>query len=54
MSWPTKFSPRVPTPYNGDTNPTNFLQVYSTAMAAAGADHKVMAKWLPLALGPLA
>ena len=54
VSWPTKFSPRVPAPYNGDTNPTSFLQVYSTAMAAAGTDHKVMANWFPLALGPLA
>ena len=54
VSWPTKFSPRVPTPYNGDTNPTSFLQVYSTAMVAAGANHKVMANWFPLALGPLA
>ena len=54
VSCPVKFSPRVPTPYNGDMNPTRFLQVYSTAMAAAGADHKVMANWFPLALGLLA
>ena len=54
VSWPLKFSPRIPVIYDGDTNPTSFLQVYSTVMAAAGADHKVMANWFPLPLGQTA
>ena len=32
VSWPQKFSPRIPAVYDGDTNPTNFLQLYATAI----------------------
>ena len=54
VEWPSKFSPRIPAIYDGDTNPSSFLQLYSTAMKAAGVDHKIMANWFPLALGPMA
>jgi hypothetical protein len=42
VNWPSKFHPSVPVMYDGDTNPTSFLQIYSTAMVAAGADQRVM------------
>ena len=48
VTWPSKFRPSIPIIYNGDTNPINFLQIYSTAMVAAGADANVMANWFPL------
>jgi hypothetical protein len=43
VNWPSKFRPSIPVIYDGDTNPTSFLQIYSTTMVAAGADQRVMA-----------
>ena len=52
VKWPHKFKPDVPDRYDGQSNPAEFLQVYSTAVQAAGGDEKVMANWFSLALKP--
>jgi hypothetical protein len=52
-AWPTKFRPRLPEKYDGTTNPSEFLQVYVTAITAAGGDTTVMATYFHVALtGP--
>jgi hypothetical protein len=51
--WPTKFRPHLPEKYDGTTNPSEFLQVYVTAITAAGGDTDVMATYFHVALsGP--
>ena len=52
VQWPRKFHPGYTGTYDGASNPREFLQIYSTAMVAAGADDKVMANWFPMALRP--
>ena len=47
--WPKKFKIDF-RPYEGATNPQDFLQLYSLAAVVAGADEVMMAKWFPLAL----
>jgi hypothetical protein len=42
-SWPPKFWPHLPEKYDGTTNPSEFLQVYVTAITAAGGNTTVMA-----------
>jgi hypothetical protein len=52
-AWPTKFCPHLPEKYDGTTDPSKFLQVYVTAIAAAGRDTAVMATYFHMALtGP--
>jgi hypothetical protein len=52
-TWPTKFRPHLPEKYDGTTNPSEFLQVYVTAIAATGEDTAVMATYFHVALsGP--
>jgi hypothetical protein len=52
-AWPTKFRPHLPEKYDGTTNPSEFLQVYVTAITAAGGDTTVMATYFHVALtGP--
>jgi hypothetical protein len=52
-SWPTKFRPHLPEKYDGTTNPLEFLQVYVTAITAAGGNTTVMATYFHVALsGP--
>ena len=36
VAWPSKFHPHLPEKYDGTTNPSEFLQVYVTAITAAG------------------
>jgi hypothetical protein len=43
-SWPPKFRPHLPEKYDGTTNPSEFLQVYVTAITAAGGNTAVMAE----------
>ena len=43
VTWPERFKPDVPVKYDRTTNPVEFLQVYSTAVQAAGGGEKVMA-----------
>ncbi|WVZ78407.1 hypothetical protein U9M48_026120 [Paspalum notatum var. saurae] len=51
--WPPKFRPHLPEKYDGTTNPSEFLQVYVTAISAAGGDDAVMASYFHVALsGP--
>jgi hypothetical protein len=52
-SWPPKFWPHLPEKYDGTSNPSEFLQVYVTAITAAGGNTAVMATYFHVALsGP--
>jgi hypothetical protein len=52
-SWPPKFRPHLPKKYDGTSNPSEFLQVYVTAITAAGGNTTVMATYFLVALsGP--
>jgi hypothetical protein len=52
-TWPTKFHPHLPEKYDGTTNPSEFLQVYVTAITAVGGDTAIMATYFHVALtGP--
>jgi hypothetical protein len=52
--WPSKFQRHLPEKYDGMTNPSEFLQVYVTAITAAGGDTTVMATYFHVALSGLA
>jgi hypothetical protein len=53
VTWPPKFWPHLPEKYDGTTNPSEFLQVYVTAITAAGGDTVVLATYFHVALsGP--
>jgi hypothetical protein len=53
VAWPSKFRPHLPEKYDGTSNPSKFLQVYVTAITAAGGDTAVMATYFHVALcGP--
>jgi hypothetical protein len=49
-TWPPKFWPHLLEKYNGTSNPSEFLQVYVTAITAAGGDTAVMATYFHVAL----
>jgi hypothetical protein len=49
-TWPSKFRPHLPEKYDGTSNPSEFLQVYVTAITAAGGDTTVMATYFHVAL----
>jgi hypothetical protein len=52
-SWPPKFRPHLLEKYDGTLNPSEFLQVYITAITAAGGNTAVMATYFHVALsGP--
>jgi hypothetical protein len=52
-TWPSKFRLHLPEKYDGTTNPSEFLQVYVTAITAAGGDTTIMATYFHVALsGP--
>jgi hypothetical protein len=52
-SWPPKFRPHLPEKYDGTSNPSELLQVYVTAITAAGGNTAVMATYFHVALsGP--
>jgi hypothetical protein len=52
-SWPSKFRPHLPEKYDGTSNASEFLQVYVTAIIAAGGNTAVMATYFHVALsGP--
>nr|AAC01574.1 hypothetical protein [Zea mays] len=52
-SWPSKFRPHLPEKYDGTSNPSEFLQVYVTAITAAGGNTAMMATYFHVALsGP--
>jgi hypothetical protein len=54
VAWPSKFWPHLPEKYDGSTNPSEFLQVYITAITAAGGNEAVMASYFHVALTGLA
>jgi hypothetical protein len=52
-AWPSKFRPHLLEKYDGTSNLSEFLQVYITAITAAGGDTAVMATYFHVALsGP--
>jgi hypothetical protein len=52
-SWPPKFWPHLSEKYDGTSNLSEFLQVYVTAITAAGGNTAVMATYFHVALsGP--
>jgi hypothetical protein len=52
-SWPPKFRSHLPEKYDGTSNPSEFLQVYVTAITTAGGNTAVMAIYFHVALsGP--
>jgi hypothetical protein len=53
-TWPSMFRPHLPEKYDGTSNPSEFLQVYVTAITAAGGDTAVMATYFHVALSGLA
>jgi hypothetical protein len=52
-SWPPKFRPHLPEKYDGTSNPSEFLQVYVTAITAVGGNTAVMATYFHVALSDL-
>jgi hypothetical protein len=53
VTWPAKFHPHLLEKYDGTTNPSEFLQVYITAIAAVDGDTAMMATYFHVALsGP--
>src|SRR6185437_2236211 len=53
VAWPSKFHPHLPEKYDGTTHPSEFLQVYATAITTAGGNGAVMASYFHVALtGP--
>jgi hypothetical protein len=53
-TWPSKFRPHLPEKYDGTSNPSEFLQVYVTAITAAGGNIAIMATYFHVALsGPI-
>jgi hypothetical protein len=50
VAWPTKFRAHLPEKYDGSSNPSEFLQVYITAITAAGGNDAVMASYFHVAL----
>jgi hypothetical protein len=52
-TWPPKFRPHLPEKYDGTSNPSEFLQVYVTAITASSGNTAVMASYFNAALtGP--
>jgi hypothetical protein len=53
VAWPSKFRTHLLEKYDGSTNPSEFLQVYITAITVAGGNNAVMASYFHVALtGP--
>ncbi|GJN40235.1 hypothetical protein PR202_gb29419 [Eleusine coracana subsp. coracana] len=50
--WPKGFKPVPIVIYDGQTNPREWLQLYSVAIWSAGGDSYVMANYLPVYLDP--
>nr|CAH68036.1 OSIGBa0139N19-OSIGBa0137L10.5 [Oryza sativa] len=50
VRWPPRFRPTIAEKYDGNVNPAEFLQVYTTGIEAAGGDDRVMANFFPMAL----
>jgi hypothetical protein len=49
-TWSSKFQPHLPEKYDGMSNPSEFLQVYVTAITTAGGDTAMMATYFHVSL----
>ena len=49
-AWPPRFSPEMPPRFDGTTNPSEFLTLYTLAITAARGDSKVAANWFIMGL----
>jgi hypothetical protein len=49
-TWPPKFRPHLPEKYDETSNPSEFLQVYVTAITTAGGNTAMMASYFHVAL----
>jgi hypothetical protein len=45
--WPRKFRTHLLEKYDGTVSPTEFLQIYSTSILAAGGNEAIMANYFP-------
>ena len=54
VNWPTKFRPNLPEKYDGTINPEEFLQIYTTAIQAAGGGPQVMENYFHVSLQGIA
>src|SRR4051812_6173531 len=55
VQWPStkNFKPDVPEKYDGKSHPSEFLNIYTIAVQAAGGrDDKILANYFPLVLKP--
>jgi hypothetical protein len=50
VTWPSKFRSHLPEKYDSTSNPSEFLQVYVTAITAAGGNTALMASYFHVAL----
>jgi hypothetical protein len=50
VTWPPKFRPHLPEKYDSMSNQSEFLQVYVTAIMAAGGNTTIMASYFHVAL----
>jgi hypothetical protein len=50
VTWTPKFRPHLPEKYDGTSNPSEFVQVYVTAITASGGNTTVMASYFHVAL----
>jgi hypothetical protein len=50
VRWPPKFCLNLIEKYDDSINPSEFLQIYTTIIVAAGGDDRVMANYFPMAL----
>jgi hypothetical protein len=50
VRWPPKFRTNLTEKYDGSINPSEFLQIYTTIIVAAGGDDRVMANYFPMTL----
>jgi hypothetical protein len=48
--WLRKFWPHLSEKYDGMVNPTEFLQIYTASILAAGGDEGIMANYFSVAL----
>jgi hypothetical protein len=54
LVWPRKFRPHLPKKYDGTVNPTEFLQIYTTSILAAGGNEAIMANYVLVVLTGMA
>jgi hypothetical protein len=52
--WLCKYWPHLPEKYDETDNPTEFLQIYSISILAAGGNEAIMANYFPVALTDMA